>query len=853
MAKDAAGSTGPAQPVNGSSGGLKLKLKIGGGSSKVTTGEDASEHADATDQSSSTPTTPKLKLSVKNNSNETTIERSSEPADDQAFTPAGPPRIKLSVRNPSHAATASASSPVVATRQLIAQPGGGAASSRGKKRKSISSSDGDSTTGTRPTDHAIKRRKSKLNLVVSADANQDGEAEVEEGAEEDEDDDTDVELQPKDEEDDVAASGTDGIKNATSADPSKLDAHGADQLAAPGVVKDEPMDDPSAVQFYGQQPADSPADGNVDDQDQTTATPSQFDSAAQTPTETPIAPSGRRAWAPKRKPLVELLRKYITELRRKDTYGLFLEPVNEEEYPGYLDAIGGSDKAMDLATMERKIEDRAYRSFQQVEDDIDKMCTAAQKFNAEDSLVVKEAEKMRALSEKYRNRFEPLVKTPSPEPDPSANATPFDSAAMSPSNLWDAGSLGYTPGRSMSPSKMSRMGDGKPRSKHVSEIEPRSLIPEKMLEYPANSAIAATVGWYYTGGKRQRTRKEQKSREKWDGQWREWYTCGHRRLPEAEDAPALMTDGFLLQGSRDGTTLPEIYDFQAEIMEESEVWQPTPTLTGVVIDEETPTIPTKLATHLDFGPLADLPARYGHPETRRWTHDALLNEIQGELGGEQDENDPLSWVKAMTIGEDVRSEAYHRSINGFLRGALDIANARTKGVQDIQDAPDLASDVYSRWRGGVLRRQRQFVDRATREYYSQTTQGKNTSPPKDPVDLVGDGKPVDLIKSTIAATKARIPVQRDLAEYAARRDGLDLACLLKSQADFAYTGSFQNPPPPSGPEKIIWFQRIINGTGRQIIAIAEGSTEKPEKPLQVGRDLLTSLRLDLVSFRAINA
>lgn len=48
-------------------------------------------------------------------------------------------------------------------------------------------------------------------------------------------------------------------------------------------------------------------------------------------------------------------------------YGLFLEPVDEEEFPGYLDMIGGRDNAMDLATMNDKLEAGRYRTVEQFE------------------------------------------------------------------------------------------------------------------------------------------------------------------------------------------------------------------------------------------------------------------------------------------------------------------------------------------------------------------------------------------------------------------------------------------------------------------------------------------------------
>ena len=44
---------------------------------------------------------------------------------------------------------------------------------------------------------------------------------------------------------------------------------------------------------------------------------------------------------------------------RKDDYAFFLEPVDPEKVPGYLDAIG---QPMDLGTMTEKITKSKYRS-----------------------------------------------------------------------------------------------------------------------------------------------------------------------------------------------------------------------------------------------------------------------------------------------------------------------------------------------------------------------------------------------------------------------------------------------------------------------------------------------------------
>lgn len=565
---------------------------------------------------------------------------------------------------------------------------------------------------------------------------------------------------------------------------------------------------------------------------------------------------GSRPFYQKKKPLQELLRKFIVEMKRKDSYGLFLEPVSVTEYPGYFDVIGGEDKAMDFETMERKIDDRQYQDFDQVEADVEKMITAAQSFNPEDSVVAKEAEKMKALSIKLVARFKPVVRTPSPEPMYSSHATPFDSsAAMSPSAGFDTGSQGLTPGRSISPMISTLRGmSAKPRTVPVSEIPPNRLIPEKMLQYPPNSDAARTIAFYQTGGKRLRSRKEQKSREKWDGQWREWYTSGPRRLAEVEDIGSLIAEGFVLSGPADGSALPEIIDWQDPVMDADDIWQPTPTMTGIFIDEEIPTFPIKTASHTDFGPFADIPTSYGYDEVHNWNEDQMVDRIRNELGqsSTQELASALQYIKGMSTGEDVRAEAYHRSVQNFLSGVEKVARKRL-AQEDVkmelpEESPlqqlDLQNRLKSHWRDGFLKSHeaRSTVERATTEYNSLQLAKPPLQDTQTVLDLVKDStEPVDFIRSAVLSTKRRIPIARDLAEYSARRDGLDLGCLLKAESDFSHGSAFP-PPPPPGEKKIEWFGNVLLVTGKQIVDHSTGIEAKAPKMAP-----LTRLRLDLLA------
>lgn len=90
-------------------------------------------------------------------------------------------------------------------------------------------------------------------------------------------------------------------------------------------------------------------------------------------------PTTRGKWKRVRRPFKELADKVLQEMRRKDEvscgvcsradnqYGFFLEPVETEHYPDYLDIIGGEDKMMDLGTMQQKVDDGEYSGMDELE------------------------------------------------------------------------------------------------------------------------------------------------------------------------------------------------------------------------------------------------------------------------------------------------------------------------------------------------------------------------------------------------------------------------------------------------------------------------------------------------------
>ncbi|KAJ9116460.1 hypothetical protein QFC22_004902 [Naganishia vaughanmartiniae] len=594
-----------------------------------------------------------------------------------------------------------------------------------------------------------------------------------------------------------------------------------------------------------------------------------------------------------KKPLKEVLKRILADIRRKDVYGLFLDPVDEQEFPGYLDMIGGSENAMDLATMEEKIDAGRYKTMDQFEADVDKMIRAAQVFNPDDSLVHREAGKIKTLAEKHILKSRPIIRTPSPSPEPvpaqigmGAGRRGKGASRMN-SGIGTGG--GGTPmdvgtpasgggGRSVSPSAVGFGGaDGKRSvSAIIDSLQTHQVIPEQMLDYPANSDLALTVGWYLTGGKRFRSRKEQRAKEKWDGQWREWYTTGDRNLREAEDLPELLSQGFT-SDTRPGerVTTPKTIDWSDESMRATEVWQPAPTYTGFEHEERPPSIPMRPVGHLDYGRYQHLPSGYGYLDTKpvRLERDEFINKVKLDLRPPEfgpaswaaapwlrPEEDPMRYLKAISTGEDVAGEAYLRSVDKFVKGAEEGAKRNWSVMRDMADGKgrerkriklesgrierqqltasgadspstlgeSLSEYVSKKWRGGVFNlRPQRTIDLTTEAYkllkHERPRKLTVKPDPATPESNTNVSPPMDphtfelsIIKSLVQDILRKLPLRQEVLDWSARREGLDLAALLHAVQDFAATGPGGGPPTTAS-DRGRWFADSLRYTGDMIV------------------------------------
>ncbi|KAJ8763685.1 hypothetical protein K2173_003157 [Erythroxylum novogranatense] len=101
-------------------------------------------------------------------------------------------------------------------------------------------------------------------------------------------------------------------------------------------------------------------------------------------------------------PEKRILELILDKLQKKDTYGVYAEPVDLEELPDYLDVI---DHPMDFATVRKKLGNGLYSTLEQFESDVFLICSNAMQYNAPETIYHKQA---RAIQELAKKKFTKL-------------------------------------------------------------------------------------------------------------------------------------------------------------------------------------------------------------------------------------------------------------------------------------------------------------------------------------------------------------------------------------------------------------------------------------------------------------
>ncbi|KAI1793692.1 hypothetical protein LXA43DRAFT_1000031 [Ganoderma leucocontextum] len=97
----------------------------------------------------------------------------------------------------------------------------------------------------------------------------------------------------------------------------------------------------------------------------------------------------------KLKPLKEVLSKLILQIKKKDDYAFFLQPVDPAQISGYNDVIS---RPMDLGTMTTKVEKGRYRSLEEFASDLKLVTSNAKTFNPAGSIYHTEADRIESYA-----------------------------------------------------------------------------------------------------------------------------------------------------------------------------------------------------------------------------------------------------------------------------------------------------------------------------------------------------------------------------------------------------------------------------------------------------------------------
>ncbi|KAK2660900.1 hypothetical protein Ddye_007433 [Dipteronia dyeriana] len=106
----------------------------------------------------------------------------------------------------------------------------------------------------------------------------------------------------------------------------------------------------------------------------------------------------------------------LDRLQKKDTYGVFSEPVDPEELPDYHDIIA---HPMDFATVRKKLDGGAYANLEDFEEDVLLICSNAMQYNSSDTIYFRQARSIQELAKKdFENLRQESDDDSEPQPQP---------------------------------------------------------------------------------------------------------------------------------------------------------------------------------------------------------------------------------------------------------------------------------------------------------------------------------------------------------------------------------------------------------------------------------------------------
>ncbi|KAL6573361.1 hypothetical protein OROHE_001820 [Orobanche hederae] len=92
----------------------------------------------------------------------------------------------------------------------------------------------------------------------------------------------------------------------------------------------------------------------------------------------------------------------LDRLQKKDTYGVFSEPVDPNELPDYFDMI---EQPMDFGTVRKKLDNGDYKNLEELEADVLLICSNAMQYNSADTVYHRQARTIQDLAKRDFNNL----------------------------------------------------------------------------------------------------------------------------------------------------------------------------------------------------------------------------------------------------------------------------------------------------------------------------------------------------------------------------------------------------------------------------------------------------------------
>ncbi|KAI9182266.1 hypothetical protein LWI28_023717 [Acer negundo] len=105
----------------------------------------------------------------------------------------------------------------------------------------------------------------------------------------------------------------------------------------------------------------------------------------------------------------------LDRIQKKDTYGVYSDPVDPEELPDYHEII---EHPMDFGTVRKKLNNGAYANLEEFESDVFLICTNAMQYNSPDTIYFRQARSILELAKKNFENLRQDSDDNEPEPEP---------------------------------------------------------------------------------------------------------------------------------------------------------------------------------------------------------------------------------------------------------------------------------------------------------------------------------------------------------------------------------------------------------------------------------------------------